>query len=74
MKAIMSAVLGLVLSVSAAAHAGAPVSAINPALYDTGPGSLIKVQLRCREWVSICLKRFGPRSPRYGECLRNHGC
>jgi hypothetical protein len=74
MKAIMSAVLGLVLSVPAAAHAGALVSAINPALYDTAPRSVIKVQLSCREWVSVCLKRFGPRSPKYGQCLRNHGC
>lgn len=73
MKAIMSAVFGLVLSISAA-HADALVSAINPALYDTGPRSVIKVQLSCREWVSTCLKRFGPRSPKYGQCLRNHGC
>jgi hypothetical protein len=74
MKSTMFAVLGLVLSVSAAAHADAPVSAINPVFYDTGSRSLIKAQLRCREWVSICLKRFGPGSPKYGQCLRNHGC
>jgi hypothetical protein len=73
MKAVISAVFGLVLSASAA-PAGAPVSAINPALYDTGPHSVIKVQLSCREWVSTCLKRFGPKSPKYGQCLRNHGC
>ena len=74
MKAIMSAVLGLVLSFSAAAQAGVPASAVNPALYDTGPRGLMMVQLSCREWVSFCLKRFGPKSPKYGQCLRNHGC
>jgi hypothetical protein len=74
MKAIMSALLGLALCVSAAAYAGVPVSAINPALYDTRPPGLIKVQLSCRKWVATCLKRFGSSSPRYGQCLRNHGC
>lgn len=72
MKAISSPALGLAFSVSAAAYAGVLMSPIKPV--HLGPSSLIEVNLSCREWVSICLKRFGTTSQRYGQCLRNHGC
>jgi hypothetical protein len=75
MRRSTAAGLGAMFVVWVIALTGAPVGAIEkPAIFPSLPRNITKVQLSCRKWVSICLKRWGPSSPKYGQCLRNHGC
>ena len=74
MRTIASAGFCAALAICAFAFVTAPVSALEtPAISPAVQHNVIEVQLRCREWVATCLKRFGG-GPRYSRCLRNHGC
>jgi hypothetical protein len=76
MGRIAAAAFGLSLSVSALTPTNGAMAAMEvPVISSAVKGDLIKVQQpNCRKWVSICLKRWGPGSPKYGQCLRNHRC
>jgi hypothetical protein len=75
MNKISILLVALALPVPAAMLTSTPVPAIELSVVPSMVGSnATRVINRCGIWVSKCLKRFGPRSPEYGQCLRNHGC
>jgi hypothetical protein len=76
MGRIVAAAFGLLLSALAIAPTSGAMAAMEvPAISPAVKGDLIKVQQsNCRKWVSTCLRRWGSASPKYGQCLRNHGC
>ena len=74
-KRIAPAGTGPMAVVLTLALTSAPVTAMErPAISSAVQRDVIKVQLSCRKGVSICFKRWGTASPKYGQCLRNHGC
>jgi hypothetical protein len=72
MKTIAAAALGYGLTI--ALISGSAVALNARVASGTLPPSLAKPVANCRYWVSVCLKRWGTAGPRYGRCLRNHGC
>jgi hypothetical protein len=75
MSTIASAAFALALAVFTFALTSVPVSALETQVVTkTLPLNGMKVVSRCTIWVGKCLHWWGPRSPMYGKCLRNHGC
>jgi hypothetical protein len=77
MTSIAAAAYAVAFAVLALALACAPASALMTQPVSSAlPRIVTKVEnpRRCTQWVSYCIHRFGDRSPKYGQCLRNHGC
>jgi hypothetical protein len=76
MRAILSAVLGLALSLSVSVLMGPPASAIElgPAAVPAASSSITKVSARCRLWERRCRELYPAGGWRYRRCMALHGC